>query len=232
MYSAITVPEKTHYVDAETVSSNPPEELQVFTISAPATRSSQVKCSVVEGTSLVIEVDARTEVSVILEYNTSHSSQSCPLTKPVWCWTSIQANPCLSWASFMYKCVTVCILRLVLVGGSEPTFLGRDWLKSLGSIHPLLDRFKGICQHPQDHAVRPSSAINPVLLSCFPLVTDHKHLTVTLGRKDIPPSAAATPALLVALVRMTSWPNPPTHTNADGLSRLPLLTDAMNGHRK
>ena len=64
----------THYLDTEAASTPPEEELHLFAIGAPTTKSSSIKCSVVaEGITLDMEVDTGAEVSVISYYNKRNS---------------------------------------------------------------------------------------------------------------------------------------------------------------
>ena len=161
--SSRSVPQRTHYLDAEAPSSPPEEELHLFPIAAPTTKSTPIKCSVVaDGVTLDMEVDMGAEVSVVSEqiYKQIFPHSTLSKTRVVLKTYTDETIPVVGELH-----VQVCYgtqtahLRLVVVGGSGPTLLGRDWLKSLKldwhqiclvsrekttELKPLLERFKDV----------------------------------------------------------------------------------------
>ena len=159
-----SVSQKTHYLDTEASSTPPPEEeLHLFAIGAPTTKSSPIKCSVVaEGITLDMEVDTGAEVSVISEQTCKRFFPQLSLCKSrvVLKTYTGETMPVVGELHVQVRYgMQSSRLRLVVVGGSGPTLLGRDWLKSLKldwhqiclvsrekttELQPLLERYHNV----------------------------------------------------------------------------------------
>ena len=124
---------RTHYVETEQVS-DASDELDLFTIGT-SSKPKPLTCEVIiEGCPLVMEVDTGAEVSVI-------SEDTCqaifPALKPVKSSLLLKmyANKVISifgelQVKDQYGKQTE-VLKLIVVSGSGPSLLGRDWLQKL-----------------------------------------------------------------------------------------------------